>query len=300
MKTVKLVSGGIDSYIMAETYEGLNVYIDFGQKYAKNEKKALRDLGINFEEININCNFKDNDIYIPDRNLMMATLVTTVYNPDVIMMAGLKDDRCIDKNEEAFERMSSVISRYTNHPVKVISPFFELTKGEIIYRFQKKENLAKTFSCYSPKEDGSHCGNCPACLRKAISMETNGISCGYQVSEDIIKQYLQKIHKYDPDRISRFFIFIKKRKPVYAIDIDGVLCEDDETYNYASKKPKKASINRLKSLDGYIVLYTARLETDREETEKWLSNNNVKYDSLIMSKLPYSELFDDKTKEELQ
>lgn len=297
MKIIKLVSGGVDSSIMAKSYEGKNVYVDFGQKYARFEKEALHRLGIEFDQIIINSAFKDDKIYIPDRNLMMATLITTIYNPDVIMIAGLKDDRCIDKNEEAFNRMSSIISQFTDHPVKVISPYFNLTKGEIVYNFPDKAILSNTFSCYNPSKNGKPCGNCPACLRKAVALETNGISCGFTVSEEIITEYLHKIHTYDPDRISRFLIYLKSRKPVYAIDIDGVLCEDRGAYS--DRKPIKTAIDALRNIDGYIMLYTARLEIDRLATEKWLSDNLVPYDLLIMNKIPYSAIVDDKSRKEV-
>lgn len=297
MNIIKLVSGGVDSTIMAKSYEGKNVYVDFGQKYARFEKEALHRLGIVFDEIKISSAFKDDKIYIPDRNLMMATLITTIYNPDIIMIAGLKDDRCIDKNEEAFERMSSIISRFTDHTVKVMSPYFNLTKGEIVYNFPNKAILSDTFSCYNPSADGKPCGNCPACLRKAVALETNGIGCGFDVSEEIITEYLHKIHTYDQDRISRFLIYLKSRKPVYAIDIDGVLCEDRGSYS--NRKPIKTAIDRLKDMDGYIVLYTARLEIDRLTTEKWLSDNMVSYDCLIMNKIPYSLIVDDKCRKDI-
>lgn len=297
MNIVKLVSGGVDSSIMAKSFEGINVYVDFGQKYAKFEKEALRNMEIEFDEIKIDSVFKEEKIYIPDRNLMMATLVTTIYNPDVIMIAGLKDDRCIDKNEEAFKNMSDIISQFTDHHVEVISPYFNYTKGDVVYFFKDKQILTKTFSCYDPTEDGKPCGNCPACLRKAVALETNGISCGFNVSEEIIKSYLRKIHVYDPDRISRLLIYLKSRKPVYAIDIDGVLCEDRGAYS--DRKPIKTAIDALRNTDGYIVLYTARLEIDRLTTEKWLSDNLVPYDCLIMNKIPYSAIVDDKSRKEV-
>lgn len=288
---VNLVSGGIDSYIMCQEYPGKNVYIDFGQQYRDEEISALKDLGVDFDIIKIDSVFQDSGIFINDRNLTLACLVSMVYNPDEIYMAGLKDDNCIDKTESEFERMSEIITRYSQKPVRVISPYWHKTKGDIVAGFKDKQSLLKTFSCYNPI-NGKPCGNCPACLRRVIALETNGVDTGITLGDGIIKEYLQKIYKYDPDRISRFFIYLQKVKKVYAIDIDGVLCkESDEPYD---KKEFLSDINP----NGYKVLYTARLEMDREVTEKWLSDHGIQYDALIMNKLPYSVLIDDKAVEE--
>lgn len=293
MNIVKLVSGGIDSYIMSQEYDGINVYIDFGQKYAQYEKKALQQLQVQFEEINIKSSFKEKNFFIPDRNLTFATLIAMIYQPDVIMMAGLIDDNCVDKNPEAFKKMSDIISEYAGKKIIITSPYFNKTKGQLIQNFKHKEKLIYTFSCYTPNSDGSHCGNCPACLRKAIALETNGISCNYTLTNKIINEYLLKIHTYNQDRISRFFFYLNKYKPIYAIDIDGILCKEQGPFQ--TRKPFKKNIDYINSLQGYIILYTSRLETDRNITIQWLNNNKVKYHSLIMNKLPYYQLIDDRS-----
>lgn len=293
MNRVKLVSGGVDSYIMSQEFEGKNVYIDFGQLYRDDEIRALKELGVDFEIIKINSNFTAySNIYINDRNLCLASIIAMIYSPDEIMIAGLGDDNCKDKSPEAFEKMSRILTEFAEKEIKVVSPYFNKTKGEIIQNCNCKDKLPKTFSCYFPKPDGSACGDCPACLRKAIALETNGIDSGIKLSQDIINEYLAKIHQYQPDRISRFFIWLKQKgNKVYAIDIDGVLCEDKGKYE--ERRAIQKNIEKLNKLDGYVVLFTARLEIDRQLTEKWLKDNGVKYHSLIMNKLPYSKIVDD-------
>ena len=293
-RIVKLVSGGIDSTIMAKTYPGTNVYVDFGQRYAKEEQKALNKLGIVYDAIKIESRFAENDIYINDRNLTFASIVSMIYSPDIIMIAGLKDDNCKDKTEEAFKRISDTISEFANKKIKVVSPYWGKTKGDIIAEYANKEELLKTFSCYNPV-NGEPCMNCPACLRKTIALETNGVKTGKLLSNDIIRQYLNKIHLYDSDRISRFFLYLKKYTQVQAIDIDGVLCETNG-HDYKNSKPINEAIKALNTKNGVIVLYTARLETDRTMTENWLKKQGVKYDCLIMNKLPYDSIVDDKAK----
>ena len=292
MKRIKLVSGGVDSYIMSQEFEGTNVYVDFGQQYKEQEINALRNLGVDFEIIKINSHFKaTSDIYINDRNLALAAVIAMTYSPDEIMLAGLGDDNCADKNPQAFELMSEVLTKFATKPIKVVSPYFDKTKGQIISEFNKKEMLPLTFSCYNPQGDKA-CGDCPACLRKVIALETNGINSGIELTDRIINEYMRKIHTYQPDRISRFFTWLKKRRYVLAVDIDGVLCEECGL-PYAERPPIRANIEALNKIEGVIVLYTARFEIDREITEQWLRKENVRHDALIMNKLPFARIVDD-------
>lgn len=293
MKRVKLISGGVDSYIMSQEYDGINLYVDFGQSYAKEEIDALKNLDVEFDLITVDTKKSfDSQIYIPDRNLFLSCLASLAYNPDEILLAGLRDDNCSDKTAAEFEIMSAVISRYAQKKVTLRSPYFNQSKGEIITSYKGNKNKLKdTFSCYYPK-DGKPCGDCPACLRKAVALETNFIDSGITLTDRIIKEYLNKIHTYDADRISRFFIYLKKIKPVIAVDIDRVLCE--EKNNYATRK-KIADTKDYINQDAYIVLYTSRLEIDREVTKKWLDENEIHYDALITNKLPYTKLIDDRS-----
>ena len=276
---------------MALSIPGRNVYIDFGQRYAKQEKDALARMGIPYDEINISGGqMIGENIYIPDRNLTMASICATLYNPDKILMAGLKDDNCIDKTRVEFELMTALISRYAGKKIAIESPYWELTKGEIVHLFKDKQILKDTFSCYSPLKDGTPCGNCPACLRRTIALETNGINSGVLLKDSIIREYLGKIHTYDKDRISRFFFYLQIHGGVRAIDIDGVLCEESGKFE---DRAKIASIKRDARYK-WTVLYTSRLDIDREITEKWLRENEIKYDALITHKLPYNLLYDDR------
>lgn len=286
MNRVKLVSGGVDSFIMSQQFEGKNVYVDFGQNYTKEEQQSLKDLGVDFETIKVDSIFKETEIFINCRNLCLACLIAMTYNADEIYMAGLKDDNCVDKTEVEFDLMSRIISRYCNHPVKVISPYWNMTKGELVQSYPDKKRLLKTFSCYNP-QNGKPCCDCPACLRRIIALETNFVDTGLELSDRVLKEYMSKIHTYDQDRISRFMFYLQKRKKIYAVDIDGVLCGENK---------EKLDLVDTDKLDGYVALYTSRLKCDRTDTEDWLQKNNIKYDMLFMNKLPYDLLLDDRCK----
>ncbi len=212
MERVILVSGGVDSYIMSQEFEGVNVYIDFGQPYAQQELQALKSLQVDVSIITLRgykSNF--NDVYIPDRNLFFACVAEMYYNADEIYMAGLRDDNCKDKTEEEFRIMSEILTRYANKEVRVISPYWHKSKGELIRDYQgDKSKLAYTFSCYAPRGN-EPCGNCPACLRRVIALETNHIDSRLTLSDEIVSEYQTKITEYDADRQSRFVAYKNSR-----------------------------------------------------------------------------------------
>ena len=206
MKKIILVSGGLDSFIAYKLYGGMPLFIAYGQRYSDKEKAACLELyGEELEILEIagRCvELKNN--YIPDRNLFLATAAAMYYYPDEIVMAGMKDDNCQDKNESAFEEYTDIISKYAKKPIVVGSPFWNTTKGEAIERYLSEGHcpslLQKTISCYSG--GAGQCLDCPACFRKYVALKSNGIETP-EVSERIKALYLAKIDNYETDRATR-------------------------------------------------------------------------------------------------
>jgi len=209
-----LVSGGVDSTIMAMQYpQATRVFIDFGQPYAEREKKALNGLfGSTYQTITVRNKLDKeselSDIFIPSRNLFLASLVVVKFKPDRVLIAGLGDDYVVDKNPDAFEHMSEILTRFSGKPITVYSPFFGFTKGSLVESFLESSSdknearitLEKTYSCYSGEE--KPCMDCPACFRKFVALASNGIFNKQSIPSDrIIKEYLQKLHTYNPERI---------------------------------------------------------------------------------------------------
>jgi 7-cyano-7-deazaguanine synthase in queuosine biosynthesis len=309
-----LVSGGLDSTLAwhhvktrptddAPDSFTLPVFINYGQPYVGKEWTAcdsiFRDEDLQYLEVDLGLDNEASNSFIPTRNLLLACLVNAKYKPDEIYIAGLKDDVVEDKNPQAFEEMSKILTAQSRKPVKVLSPFWHLTKGQIVAQWLRESRpdlLYKTISCYDPVH-ASFCGNCPACFRWFVAMESNGLRT-FDLDEKIILEYLAKIHKYDTNRIfntiravSRFF------KSVIVVDIDGVLTNETEGHDYVSRTANNNTIQAVNEMYEYgnlIILHSSRFEIDREITEFWLRDNNVKYHSLILEKLPYDLMFDDK------
>jgi len=84
----------------------------------------------------------------------------------------------------------------------------------------------------------------------------------------------------------------KLPKKLVAIDFDKTLCKD------ANFGPMNLEIEKLmrRYYDAgcTVVIYTARPEEDRHLLTSWLVNKKVLYDALVMGKLRFDVLIDDR------
>ena len=92
-----------------------------------------------------------------------------------------------------------------------------------------------------------------------------------------------------------------KRK-VYAIDLDGVLCEYEDGWDDVSIINKKPILENIKKVErlfnerNIIVIYTSRGEELRASTEAWMKKHGIKYHFLVMNKLFFDYYVDEKDK----
>lgn len=83
------------------------------------------------------------------------------------------------------------------------------------------------------------------------------------------------------------------------IDIDGVLTKDtawckEECLELEANQEAIDFVNEL-YYTNHIIIYTARSEEMRKETEYWLKKHGVRYHALRMDKMPCDILLDDRT-----
>jgi len=305
-KRVLLFSGGLDSYI-AWHFLGKPpcVYFDIGLPVCKEEIRVIKELGVPIT-IDSSINLADREVagdskFIPGRNLYYALLATKY--ADEIYMAGLADDNVNDKNPGIFEEFSRTLTILNNKPIKVMSPFWEHTKADIVKWYlenvKETEQLIKTGSCYDLTE-GNYCGKCRCCFRKWVALWVNGIKLPFY-NRDLIAEYFKK---------ARSGVFVSQRndniirtvreflaKKIYSVDIDGVLTIETEGHDYANRTPNVENINKINALyrAGHTInLWTSRFPVDREVTEAWLEKHKVNYNSLSLGKHQYDFLIDDK------
>jgi 7-cyano-7-deazaguanine synthase len=172
---VLLFSAGLDSY-PAWHYLGRppGLYFDLGHRYASQERAAVAALsdaaGIEIEisdELRLGA-WEAEDAIIPLRNVHLAMLASN--RAEMVWCIGVKGDHTLDKSRDAFADMGRFIARFSEKPTRVDSPFWDMTKTDIIAWYLAQglpvEHLLLTFSC--SRTDGStvHCGRCSSCLRR--------------------------------------------------------------------------------------------------------------------------------------
>jgi len=193
---ILLFSGGLDSFV---AYHYLNkpqtVYFDLRTPYSNREKKVILDL-IPETIVDYSLILNDRQIgekaYIPFRNLYLAMLANKY--SDEIVIAGLKDDVVSDKNEFIFQEVSNILSKMESRSIKVHSPFWNLTKEEVVRWYLNnsgsEEELLKTISCYDGEELTNYCGKCPSCFRKWNALRANGVDIKFW-NDELMSEYYQ-------------------------------------------------------------------------------------------------------------
>jgi len=205
-ESILLFSGGVDSFIAYHyLHQPQTLYFNVQSRYSKKELSVVQSL-IPSSIIDNSLNFSDKEFgenaYIPFRNLLLAA--QAVKYADTIYIAGIKDDMVSDKNEQVFLKMSILLSELEGHAIQILSPFWNMTKNNIISWFLKnigtEIELLKTISCYS-SDDTLYCGACPACFRKWCAFRSNGIDLPFY-SEELLNRYYSKAlnNYYIPER----------------------------------------------------------------------------------------------------
>ena len=63
------------------------------------------------------------------------------------------------------------------------------------------------------------------------------------------------------------------------VDLDGVICTEEKTFERALAKPIDGAAQKLEELSflgHHIIIYTARSWSEERVTKEWLKNNKIK------------------------
>lgn len=211
-----LLSGGIDSAVcLKKAFQEYDVveaiHIDYGQQTEsierENAEKQADQLGIPLHTCNYRTVFKefaegtiedkeyDRDQtteeghsvgYVPQRNLHFLTTAAAVaehhsaLGEKIILYHGAQHNDAEDYPDcrpEFIEAAESAIDRSTNqHDIHIKTPIISLSKEEILRLGEELDvDWSLTFSCYNDN-DGSPCGECPACIERREAFAHAGLS----------------------------------------------------------------------------------------------------------------------------
>src|SRR3989338_6108149 len=113
------------------------------------------------------ANSKDEEVYLPGRNLALLTKVAifaALHDISSIEIGVLKGNPFSDSTKAFFSKISKVFSLGLNKEIQVRAPFLKYKKEEVIM-MGRKLPLEFTFSCINPK-GYEHCGDCNKCVER--------------------------------------------------------------------------------------------------------------------------------------
>jgi len=195
MSIVTLVSGGLDSTIMAilaqeEKIVQFPLFIDYGQLNQENELNACL---YNFQRYGLptpkiirlggygtllSSGLTDpnkrvfEDAFLPCRNLLFLTIgAAYAYQCNANAVAiGLLDEAFSlfpDQTVDFIRDTEALISKGLGHSICIITPLMSFSKAEVV-RIAKLKGIDRTYSCHAGTEEP--CGVCVAC-REFINLE---------------------------------------------------------------------------------------------------------------------------------
>ncbi len=193
-KTICLLSGGIDSFVLADflkrhNFEIICLFVDYGQLAAKYESKAFSKI-CKYEKIRYYHKIKLKnfgkkietgltveriiDDFFPSRNLLLMCLASSLlwrYNLKYISIGIIKSTRVFpDCQREYFNNLEKILSYSTKRNIKVLTPLEDFTKLDII-KYIERFKLPVEYSYSCQKGQKYHCRKCPSCKERFDSLK---------------------------------------------------------------------------------------------------------------------------------
>lgn len=222
MKKVLLYSGGMDSWLIDKLYKpDIKLFVDIGTPSAKAERKKLPKDVIVVDFQNLAQFERKEDFILPLRNLYLIALATNY--GDEICLGANATDATLDKTTEFAEKLSDLLTymygeqKWTHERhIKVNVDYRNFTKAQLLDAYLEQggsvtEAYFKTFSCFTPDEDGTECHNCRACFLKFMAFVDNGFWLPNEIASTYLpymKRVVNNPHSFS-DRLYRKEDYLK-------------------------------------------------------------------------------------------
>ena len=188
MSIVSLVSGGLDSTLMAALARDVGevqypLYVDFGQSAKKQEldacRRSLESLGLPRPEIMdvsgfgsmIRSSLTDSslriyeDAFTPGRN-MLFLLVGAAYahqvKADAVAIGLLHEETSLfpDQTQSFLLSAEATLALAIDRPIRILAPLSTFSKADVV-ELAKEKKISSTYSCHMGTS--TPCGRCIAC-----------------------------------------------------------------------------------------------------------------------------------------
>ena len=211
MTTLVLLSGGLDSAVLAaheaQHTHVLPVYVCVGLAWEAAEQTMLERLlsapvfarkvdplvRVEFTMRDIYTpthwaiagtppayDTPDEDVYLTGRNLVLLTkagVVASKHQAHRIALGPLAGNPFPDARREFFASMSTSLSLGLDHEIKIVTPFLDWDKEEVIHRgVELNVPLELTLSCMNPAPGPQHCGLCSKCRERRDAFADAGVA----------------------------------------------------------------------------------------------------------------------------
>jgi 7-cyano-7-deazaguanine synthase in queuosine biosynthesis len=160
--------------------------------------------------------WEEKDANIPLRNAFLV-MIASYYDRDVALIVQQGEMNIPDRSVYFFNEFSSILTFLWGEPATVITPFFNMTKTEMVRWYLNEgfheEALISSRSCYSPGDNP--CGNCAACFRRWVAFTNCGLEEEYEQpikNYENLQIYLDKMKRgdYDKKRTDETLTALKK------------------------------------------------------------------------------------------
>jgi 7-cyano-7-deazaguanine synthase len=174
VKTALLLSGGIESTILAYEYKpDIAITIDYGQASANSEIKASKYIcnKLNINHIILDVNIlkyfnKKIEEWIPYRNqylLTLATMILAEYEISELLIGTISTDKIHPDGSIEFIESFNNLLQIEKPRIKVIAPLIMLTSDELLEKTNIPLSLLSI--AHSCTESSFPCNKCKSCKK---------------------------------------------------------------------------------------------------------------------------------------
>lgn len=164
MKSIVLLSGGLDSAVAYHLIEGerISIFFDYGQPNRSRELEATYLIDSRRFHVAIPELFTVDDDVIARNAIFLAHAVNFAARLDADqIVTGLRDGPFVDTQAGFLAGLEGLLGAVAHKDLKFIHPVYYNSKSEVIAKAKEFGIHDLTYSCF---RSNTPCGECPTCM----------------------------------------------------------------------------------------------------------------------------------------